>query len=86
MPIVSFSMALLAIQQYPQIGHVRSELSTVHRIFPAGRYTRIAYFHAVIFGQIYPTCKNLILLAKIIVRKVQNYRTDHKSNLTGLIS
>lgn len=30
--------ALLAIQQYPQIGHVRSEFSPAHRLFPAGRH------------------------------------------------
>jgi len=30
--------ALLAIQQYPQIGPVRSELSAEHRFFPAGRH------------------------------------------------
>jgi len=30
--------ALLAIQQYPQIGHVRPELSVAHRLFPAGRH------------------------------------------------
>jgi toxin ParE1/3/4 len=30
--------ALLAIQQYPQIGHIRPELSAAHRLFPAGRH------------------------------------------------
>lgn len=30
--------ALLAIQQYPQIGQCRPELSTAHRIFPAGQH------------------------------------------------
>ncbi|MGJ0483764.1 MAG: type II toxin-antitoxin system RelE/ParE family toxin [Methylomicrobium sp.] len=30
--------ALLAIQQYPQIGHVRPELSAAHSLFPAGRH------------------------------------------------
>jgi toxin ParE1/3/4 len=30
--------ALLAIQQYPQIGHVRPELSAEHRLFPAGSH------------------------------------------------
>ncbi|WP_374090898.1 type II toxin-antitoxin system RelE/ParE family toxin [Methylomicrobium lacus] len=30
--------ALLAIQQYPQIGHVRPELSAAHRLFPASRH------------------------------------------------
>jgi len=30
--------AFLVIQQNPQIGHVRSELSAAHRLFPAGRH------------------------------------------------
>ncbi|EIC30076.1 MULTISPECIES: type II toxin-antitoxin system RelE/ParE family toxin [Methylomicrobium] len=30
--------ALLAIQQYPQIGQVRPELSAAHRLFPAGHH------------------------------------------------
>lgn len=30
--------ALLAIQQYPQIGHDCPELSSAHRIFHAGRH------------------------------------------------
>ena len=30
--------ALLTIQQHPQIGHDCPELSTTHRIFPAGRH------------------------------------------------
>lgn len=30
--------ALLTIQEHPQIGHGRPELSEAHRIFPAGRH------------------------------------------------
>jgi toxin ParE1/3/4 len=37
-PRAILNKALLAIQQYPQISHARPELSTAHRLFPAGRY------------------------------------------------
>ena len=30
--------ALLTIQQHPQIGHDRPELSAAHRVFPAGQH------------------------------------------------
>jgi toxin ParE1/3/4 len=33
--------ALLTIQQYPQIGHCRPELSAAHRIFPTGQHLLI---------------------------------------------
>jgi len=53
--------ALLTIQQNPDIGHQRPELSTAHRIFPAGRHIIVyrANDQAVYVSRILHECMDI---------------------------
>ncbi len=57
--------ALLTIQQNPQIGHRKLEISQEHRAFPAGRH--------IIF---YRTTSNAVLVSRIL-----HERMDYGRNL-----
>jgi toxin ParE1/3/4 len=60
-----FDKALLTIQKNPQIGHRKTELSTEHRTFPAGRH--------IIF---YRITQNAIYVSRIL-----HERMDYGRNM-----